>query len=43
MLLFRALKKPLTPKKEELIHGTGFAILMLLFVVITVVDIRRFY
>jgi regulator of sigma E protease len=43
MLVFRALKKPLTPKKEELIHGTGFAILMLLFVVITIVDIRRFY
>lgn len=43
MLVFRALKKPLAPKKEELIHGTGFAILMLLFVVITIVDIRRFY
>jgi regulator of sigma E protease len=43
MLVFRALKKPLTPKKEELIHGTGFAVLMLLFVVITIVDIRRFY
>lgn len=43
MLLFRALKKPLTAKKEELIHGTGFAILILLFIVITIVDVRRFY
>ena len=42
-LVYRALKKPLTPKAEELIHGTGFAALMLLFVVITVVDVRRFY
>jgi regulator of sigma E protease len=42
-LLFRALKKPLTKKTEDLIHGTGFAILMLLFVLITVVDIRRFF
>lgn len=43
MLVFRALKKPLTPKKEELIHATGFALIMILFVVITIVDIRRFY
>ena len=32
MLLFRAMKKPLTAKREELIHGTGFALLILLFV-----------
>lgn len=42
-LLYRALKKPLTQKTEEKIHGTGFALLMLLFVVITVVDIKRFF
>jgi len=41
--LFRLMKKPLRPKTEELIHGTGFAALMLLFVVITVVDVRRFF
>jgi regulator of sigma E protease len=41
--LFRAMKKPLEAKTEELIHGIGFAVLMLLFVVITVVDIRRFF
>lgn len=42
-LLFRAMKKPLLPKTEEIIHGTGFAALMLLFIVITVVDVRRFF
>ncbi len=41
--LFRFLRKPLTPRMEELIHGTGFAALMLLFVLITVVDVRRFF
>jgi regulator of sigma E protease len=43
MLLFRGMKKPLTPKLEDRIHGTGFAALMVLFVVITVVDVRRFF
>jgi regulator of sigma E protease len=42
MLLYRALKKPLRPEVEERIHGTGFAVLMALFVLITIVDIRRF-
>ena len=42
-LLFRALNKPLTRRKEEWIHGTGFALLMVLFVVITVVDVKRFF
>lgn len=41
-LLFRALRKPLTERKEEWIHGTGFVLLMLLFVLITIVDINRF-
>jgi regulator of sigma E protease len=41
-LLFRAIKKPLTKRKEEWIHGTGFALLMLLFVLITIVDVHRF-
>jgi regulator of sigma E protease len=43
MLLYRALKKTLTTKAEEIIHGTGFALLMLLFVLITVVDFKRFF
>lgn len=42
-LLFRAIRKPLTPKMEDWIHGTGFALLMVLFVLITVVDVRRFF
>lgn len=43
LLLFRALKKPLTKEREEMIHGTGFVALMLLFILITVVDIQRFF
>lgn len=42
-LLFRGLKKPLTKSTEDVIHGTGFAVLMLLFLLITVVDVRRFF
>lgn len=41
-LLFRAFKLPLTQKKEEWIHGAGFALLMGLFVLITIVDVKRF-
>ncbi len=43
MLLFRSLKKPLTRRREELIHGTGFAVLMVLFILITIVDVKRFF
>ncbi len=42
-LLYRARRKELKQKTEERIHGTGFAVLMLLFAVITIVDIRRFF
>jgi regulator of sigma E protease len=42
-LLFRALRKPLTPVVEERIHGTGLMLLLMLFVVITIVDVRRFF
>jgi regulator of sigma E protease len=41
--LFRIMKKPLTQKLEERIHGTGFLALMALFVLISIVDIRRFF
>lgn len=41
-LLFRAIKRPLTKKTEERIHGTGFALLMGLFVLITFLDVQRF-
>jgi len=43
LVLFRLIKKPLLPKTEDKIHGAGFAILMILFVVIAIVDIKRFY
>lgn len=42
-LLFRGINKPLTKKREEFIHGSGFAFLMLLFVLVTFVDIKRFF
>lgn len=43
-VLFRKiLRRPLTQELEEKIHGTGFAALMLLFVLITVVDVKRFF
>ncbi len=42
-LLFRALKKPLDKPLEEKIHGTGFIVLMGLFILITIVDIQRFF
>lgn len=41
--VYRLLRKPLTAKAEELIHGIGFAALMVLFVLITVIDVRRFF
>lgn len=43
LALFRVLKKPLTKEREEAIHGIGFLALMGLFVLITVVDVQRFY
>lgn len=42
-LLFRALKKPLTKEREEKIHGTGFMILILLVVTITILDVGRLF
>lgn len=43
MMLYKIRKKPLSAKTEERIHGTGFAVLMLLFAVIVIVDVNRFY
>lgn len=43
MAISRLIKKPISPKAEEAIYGTGFAALMLLIVVITVVDVKRFF
>lgn len=41
--LFKIMRKPLTKEREESIHGTGFAAMMLLFVVITVADVFKFF
>ena len=42
-LFTRAIKRPLSPRREEAINATGFAILMSLIILITVVDVRRFF
>lgn len=39
--VYKVLKKPLTKEAEEKIHGTGFIVLMLLIVVITIADIGK--
>lgn len=41
-LISRALKRPLTPRQEEMINATGFVILITLVIVITFVDFKRF-
>jgi regulator of sigma E protease len=40
---YHVIRRPLLPKTEEWIHGTGFAVLMGLFLLITVVDVKRFF
>lgn len=42
-LITRGIKKPLSKEKEELINGLGFVFLLGLIVVITVVDVKRFF
>jgi len=42
-LIFRALKKPLTESREEAIQAAGFVALMVLVLVITIVDVRRYF
>ncbi len=42
-LAFRAARKPLTASTEDYIHGIGMAVLLVLFALITIVDVRRFY
>lgn len=42
-LFFHLIRKPLTKRTEDMIHGTGFAVLMVLFLLITIVDVRRFF
>lgn len=42
-LFTHAIKKPLSPKREEMINATGFMVLMGLIVLITIVDVKRFF
>lgn len=42
ILIFRLMKKPLKPALEDRIHGTGMLVLLALFVLITIVDVKRF-
>jgi regulator of sigma E protease len=39
----KVLKKPLSKEKEEKIHGTGFMILMGLFVLVTIADVMKLW
>lgn len=41
--LFKIMKKPLGREREEKIHGTGFAVMMVLFLVITIADVVKFF
>ncbi len=41
--LYRVMKKPLTKEKEEKIHGTGFMVLMVLIIIITVADVAKLF
>lgn len=43
LLVSRLFKKPLTPRVEEMVNGIGFMALLSLIVLITVVDVRRFF
>jgi regulator of sigma E protease len=42
-LATRGMKRPLSAKREEAINAAGFAVLLGLIVLITVVDVRRFF
>ena len=42
-VISRLVRKKISPRAEEAIYGTGFAILMLLIILITVVDVQRFF
>lgn len=42
-LFYRLRGKKLTAQAEDRIHGTGMAVLLTLFLLITIVDVRRFF
>jgi regulator of sigma E protease len=39
----RGMKRPLSAKREEAINATGFVVLLALIIVITIVDVRRYF
>ncbi len=43
LLVSRATKKPLTKEVEEAIHGAGFLFLIGLIILISIVDVKRFF
>ncbi len=43
MAISRLIRKTISPKVEEAIYASGFVALMLLIVVITMVDVKRFF
>lgn len=43
MLLSRLFKKQISQRAEEAIYGAGFALLIVLIIVISVVDVKRFF
>lgn len=43
LLISRGLKKPLSAKTEELINASGFVVLIGLIILITAVDVQRFF
>lgn len=43
MTIFRLIKKPLTKEREEAIQATGFLVLLGLIILVTVVDVKRFF
>lgn len=38
----RAIKKPLTPQREEFINAIGFTVLMGIIILVSIVDVKRF-
>lgn len=43
MALFRVLRKPLTKEREEKIQATGFTVLMILILIVTIADVRKLF
>ena len=41
-LIARGLKHPLSARREEAINAAGFFVLITLFILITIVDVKRF-